>query len=154
MLWYQKEYANGDLYKALWSVALAFSSEVFKAAFFKIERWKTDSRSLESMVHQLCSLVVTTPGINLTIEQRGFTLKEWVGQDEVYYTCRRTNDGWLFKAGRSDGSDLATPMGFCVTEFGWRKLSNDHPLSGTAVAVGPSRLALSGGMICPSRLSS
>lgn len=139
MLWYQKEYASGELHKAFWDVAVPFSSEVFQKALTKIEKWATDSSALESMLRQLCSLVIITPDTNLIVERGEFTLKEGGDQDGIYWTCRRTDNGWLFKIGRSDGSDLAMPMGLCVVECGWQRLSYDHPLSGLLLPSGPSR---------------
>src|SRR3989344_1705078 len=128
LYWYQKEYASGELYQALWDIAFICPSGLFETAFTKIKKVEADSDVLESMLHQLTCLVVSAScESNLIVKQGGFTLKEKAGQS---CSCRKTGGGWIFEI---EGFDNAT------VSLGWQKVSYEHPLSGTTIVVGPSQ---------------
>ncbi|OGZ54192.1 MAG: hypothetical protein A3H64_00060 [Candidatus Ryanbacteria bacterium RIFCSPLOWO2_02_FULL_45_11c] len=134
LYWYQKEYASGELYQALWDVAVIFQTGLFETAFTKIRKLEADSDVLGLMLHQLSWLVISHPHeCNLSIKQGSFVLKERVvGRDEIYCLCRKTSSGWLFEVGGSGDFDFATSLG-------WQKLSNEHPLANTVGTIGPSQ---------------
>ena len=141
--WYQKEYVVGELRKALWETVYCFSSRIFKAHFLEKESLVDDSTIFRLMLQELCVLATTTPNINLILEQGSFMLKGQVGQGGVegYYKCKKTATGWLFKVGGKStdfGVKLKNKKVVLAVEFGWQKLSNEHPLESTTI-IGPSR---------------
>lgn len=133
--WYQKEYADGELYKALWDVAVIFESGVFETAFSKIEKLETDSGVLELMLQQLMRLVVgLSLESSLVVKKERFMFKEGIDKDEVYCMCKKIVTGWLFKIGGDMNEETAV-------YFKWQRLNNEHPLTGADkvnVFVGPS----------------
>lgn len=133
--WYQKEYADGDLYVAFWDVVVIFAGGAFETAFskIKIEELKTDSNVLELMLEQLMRLVVRLPReSSLVVKQERFMFKEGIDKDEVYCMCQKTGAGWLFKIGGGMNEETAV-------YYKWRKLSNEHPFAkAPEVCVGPS----------------
>lgn len=134
--WYQKEYPIGELYGAFRDVSVILGEETFDCVDVGLreEEKRDDVLVLVTVLRRLCSSLVKSSASagNLVINARRFTWKRGVGKDEVYCMCRQVTTGWLLQLGGSDDFGIAV-------NFGWRKLSHEHPLAHTTITAGPSQ---------------
>ncbi|TSC79721.1 MAG: hypothetical protein G01um101429_396 [Parcubacteria group bacterium Gr01-1014_29] len=135
--WRQKEYPFGELYRAFQDVGVILGEEIFNCSELGLhdEEKGSDELILRVLLKRLSGATVSLPdnhGGKLTVESGQFRWKHGVGKDEMYCMCRMVPTGWLFEVGGSDDFGIAV-------NFGWRRLSYEHPLSGTTITAGPSR---------------
>lgn len=131
--WYQKEYANGDLYQAFFHLQVGFSSELFITTVLSDRDCSADDTVVfEKTLHQLCLKAITVPKVILIIKERGFVFEKDVEGNKISCWCKKVKSGWLF---RVRGLDSEVAKHFC-----WLKLNNEHPLAkADTVCVGPSQ---------------
>lgn len=134
--WYQKEYPAGELYSAFMDVSIILEEVIFNCANegLREEEKKDDVLMLVIVIRRLSSFLVksSVSADNLVVGAGRFIWKHGVGKYEMYCMCRRVTTGWLFEVGGSDDFGIAV-------NYGWCKLSYDHPLAKTTITAGPSR---------------
>ena len=134
MVWYQKEYSAGKLHEAFADVGVILGNELFNCLDFFPQ--SNDSGVFLFVLKRLSvSAANSSPAFpdKLTVETNKFTWKHSEGTAEEYCLCRKTADGWLFEIG-SDIRDASIAI-----NFGWQRLSWEHPLAHTTITAGPSR---------------
>lgn len=133
--WYQKEYPVGGLFEAFVDVSVILGEKIFDCVDVRlyIEEKCDDQLLLGLIVKRLSTAVVLSSSPSKLIVEAGrFIWKHGVGKDEMYCMCRKISTGWLLEVGGSDDFGIAV-------NFGWRKLSYDHPLAHTIITAGPSQ---------------
>ena len=131
MVWYQKEYPALNLYEAFADVGVILGNELFNCLGFFPQ--SNDSGVFLFLLKRLSVSVansVPTSHEKLTVEADKFI---WKHSEEEYCLCRKTAQGWLFEIG-SDVRDVNIAV-----NFGWQRLSWEHPLANTTITAGPSR---------------